>query len=122
MIMHYLANMNFVMRAEVHKMKIEKFFQWGRIVDTMRLWAERDNTEIVGVYHIQNQDDAWKQKKLAMFAIMDALCNLIKEEDKSGFNCLYWSLKTYGMLCMDFKDLEEAKTVFRRLKHECEEK
>ena len=120
--MHYLSNLNFIIQADVYKMKIEKFFQWGRIVDTMRLWAERDNTEIIGVSHLQSQDDAWKQKKGAMLAILDALASLLKEEDKNGFHCLYWALKTYGMVCMDFKDLEEAKQVFRRLKHECQEK
>ena len=118
-VMHYLSNLNFIIQADVYKMKIEKFFQWGRIVDTMRLWAERDNTEIIGVSHLQSQDDAWKQKKGAMLAILDALASLLKEEDKNGFHCLYWALKTYGMICMDFKDLEEAKQVFRRLKHEC---
>lgn len=69
-----------------------------------------------------NQDDAWKQKKLAVFAILDQLCSHIKEEDKNGFYSLYWALKTYGMICMDFKDLAEALQVFRRLKHECQEK
>ena len=117
--MHYLSNLNFVMGSDVHKMKIEKFFHWSRIVDTMRLWAERPNTEIVGVYQVNNQDDAWKLKKLAMFGVLDSLCNLIKEEDKNGFYCHYWALKTYGMICMDFKDLDEAKNVFRRLKREC---
>ena len=41
--------MNFIIHAEVHKLKIDKFAQWGRIVDTMRVWAERENTEIIGV-------------------------------------------------------------------------
>ena len=59
-VMHYLSNLNFIIQADVYKMKIEKFFQWSRIVDTMRLWAERDNTEIIGVNQLQNQDDAWK--------------------------------------------------------------
>ena len=51
-VMHLLSNLNFIIQADVYKMKIEKFFQWGRIVDTMRLWAERDNTEIIGVNHL----------------------------------------------------------------------
>ena len=48
-IKHCLSNMNFIIHAEVHKLKIDKFAQWGRIVDTMRVWAERENTEIIGV-------------------------------------------------------------------------
>ena len=83
-----------------------KFHQWGRIVDTMRLWAERDNTEIVGVADISETDQIWRLKKEPMLAILDALCTLIKEEDKQGFYCLYWALKSYGTICMDFKDLE----------------
>ena len=88
----------------------------------MRLWAERDNTEIVGVENITEMEAAWKLKKPAVFAIMDNLCNLIKDEGKDSFFCLYWAMKTYGMICMNFKDLEEARNVFRTLKHECQEK
>ena len=99
-----------------------KFHQWGRIVDTMRLWAERDNTEIVGVADINENDQIWRLKKEPILAILEALCTLIQEEDKNGFYCLYWALKTYGTVCMDFKDFDQAHSVFRRLKHQCQEK
>ena len=75
------------------------------MVETMRLYSERENTDIVGLNLIQNQDDSWRLKKFAILAVLDSLCNLIKEEDKHSFYCLYWALKTYGMICMDFKDL-----------------
>lgn len=53
---------------------------------------------------------------------MESLCELIKEAHKQEFNCLYWALKCWGSVCMDFKDLDEAIKVFTRLKHECQDK
>jgi len=68
---------------------------------------------------VTNQDEACKIKRMAVFAILDSLCDLIKEKDKKAFYCLYWALKTYGHIAMDFKDLKVAQKVFRRLKNEC---
>ena len=55
-----------------------------------------------------------------MLAILNSLCILIKEEQPDSFFCLYWAMKAYGQICMDFKDLEAAHKVFSRLKKECE--
>lgn len=120
--MHYLANLNFVMSSEVRQLGNEKFSQWGRIVKVMRTLCSSDNTEYVGVHKIRSEDSAWKLKKFGILAVMNSLCELIKEKQKDQFYCIYWALKTYGMVCMDFKDLHEARNVFRRLKHECQEK
>ena len=99
-----------------------KYFQWSRIVETMRFWANQEKSpNFVGVSTITGQEQAWKLKKLAMFAILSVLSNLIKEDQHDNFYCTYWTLKAYGMICMDFKDLEEARKVFTRLKNECED-
>ena len=45
----------------------------------MRLLSERENTDVVGATMIATEDSAWKIKKLAVIAILDSLCNLIKE-------------------------------------------
>ena len=101
----------------------KKFTQWSRTVETMRMLAGRDKgQEMHGVDAISCQDTAWKLKKQAVLAILDQLCNLLKEEDKNSFFCQYWALKTYGTICMSFKDMNEAYLVFRRLKHECQDK
>ena len=55
-----------------------------------------------------------------MFAILDAICNLIKREETHDFKCLYWVMKTYGCISMAFKDLEHSTNVYRKLKHWCE--
>lgn len=120
--MHYLHNLNMVMQSDVFRMSQEYFFEWDRIVDLMQIYAERANTVVEGADQVTNLDEAWKFKKLAMLAILESLCNLLKEEDKGEFFTLYWALKSYGMICMDFKDLQEALRVFRRLKGECHTK
>ena len=85
----------------------------------MGRFAERENTVIQGSNHITCLDSAWKLKKFGICAILDQICNLIKEEDKNEFYALYWALKTYGNVAMDFKDLSGALEIFRQLKHEC---
>ena len=121
--MHYLANLDFVIHSEVRQMGHEKFHAWDRLVKIMSAYAtSHESAEFVGVNKITSQDSAWRLKKHAIFAIMQALCDHIKQEQKDEFFCNYWVLKTYGMVCMDFKDLNQAMNVFRRLKHECHEK
>ena len=46
---------------------------------------------------------------------------IIKEEQKDGFHCIYWALKCYGTICLDFKDLATAEKAFKSLKYVCEE-
>ena len=45
----------------------------------MRVYNNQKNTEFVGVQKIKNEDSAWKLKKLAIFAVMNSLCDLIKK-------------------------------------------
>ena len=49
------------------------------------------------------------------------MCDLIKEEKHNEFHCLYWVMKSYGNICLAFKDLNAAKQVFLKMKHECED-
>ena len=119
-IMHYLSNLNFVMESEVRVMSTDKFFQWSKLVETMRVWSNNEKCEFVGVTNITHQETSWKKKAQAMLAILNSLCILIKEEQPDSFFCLYWAMKAYGQICMDFKDLEAAHKVFSRLKKECE--
>ena len=47
---------------------------------------------------------------------------MIKEKDEEAFHCLYWVLKTFGQIAMDFKDLIMARKVFTKLKYECQDR
>ena len=118
--MHYLANLDFLIHSDVRQMTNEKYHAWGRLVKIMGIYAaDREDVDFVGVHKVTNLDSAWRFKKLAIFAIMQALCDHIKDVQKDEFYCNYWALKTFGMICMDFKDLWQARKVFRQLKYEC---
>ena len=119
--MHYLSNLDFVMKSDVRYLQREKDHIWDRIVDNMRLLAERDNHQVEGADYLTDQDIIWKTKKHGICAILRSLCDLVKEE-KQSFYCIYWCLKTYGCICLEFKDLNEGHEAFRRVKNECEEK
>ena len=90
-----------------------------RIVELMKLFAERENTIVEGSIHVVDANAAWRLRRLAIFTILEQLCSLIKERERKAFYCLYWAMKTFGQIAMDFKDLHMALKVFRRLKHEC---
>ena len=55
-----------------------KFLEWSRITDTMRLFAGRGVESVDGAYLVNNECDALKIKKLAIVAILESLCDLIK--------------------------------------------
>ena len=61
-IMHYLSNLNFVMESEVRVMSTDKFFQWSKLVETMRVWSNNEKCEFVGVTNITHQETSWKKK------------------------------------------------------------
>ena len=50
--MHYLANLNFVIHAEVRSLGHEKFHAWGRLVKIMSAYGGRENTDFVGVHKV----------------------------------------------------------------------
>lgn len=58
--MHYLANLDFVMKSDVRYLQREKDHIWERIVENMRLLAERDNYQVEGADYLTDQDVIWK--------------------------------------------------------------
>ena len=50
--MHYLANLDFVMQSNVRYLQREKSHLWDRLVDNMRLFAERETYQVDGVDYL----------------------------------------------------------------------
>ena len=59
-------------------MTSDNFLEWGRIADTMRLLAQGGDSSFDEASLINNEDNALKVKKLAIIAILDSLCSMIK--------------------------------------------
>ena len=92
------------------------------MVALMRHYAMHQDCQVEGSKPIEGADQACQLKRIAIFTILDSLCTMIKEKDEEAFHCLYWVLKTFGQIAMDFKDLIMARKVFTKLKYECQDR
>lgn len=72
--MHHLANLNFTIQSQVYQMPQDKFPDWQRIVDTMRLCADQYGVEAEGANLITDENAAWKLKMPAVNIIMETMC------------------------------------------------
>jgi len=120
--MHLLNKIKFVTESDVYVLQLMFVNDWDRIVALMRRFAENEDRTVQGSSLVVNNEEIWKLKRLPIFAILETLCLLIKHQGPSAFFCLYWSLKTFGTIAMDFKDMPAAVSAFRKLKHECQER
>ena len=121
-VMRFLFDLSLVMDSEVWQLETSYLEDWPRIISLMRHFVSQKNTQIEGSSLIEDPTQACQMKRIAVFMILDAICNFIREYEFEAFFCLYWALKSFGQIAMDFKDLEMARIVFTRLKNECQDR
>ena len=66
------------MESEVYELATSFCEYWPRIVKLMCMFAERENTIVEGSTRVTNLDQACKMKRVAIFAILECICTLIK--------------------------------------------
>ena len=120
-VMHLLRNLSIVTDSDVFQLETSYMEDWNRIVQLMRLFADRENSIFEGSKPVLDPEKACKLKRIAIFMILEALSTLILENLSNSFYNFYWVMKTFGQIAMDFKDLDMAQKVFTKLKHQCQE-